>query len=107
LLASVGQDFLQDGDIVECRRVDDNAQYSVVCGGCDREVEDGELGVGAVRGGLVGGKEHGRVDLPVEERVVFGCEGDLVGVEKLVAIARLARYSQNASKDKINDIFCL
>ena len=58
LLAATGQYFLKDSDIVEGRRVDDDAEDAVV-GGCgEGEGEGGELGIEVAGDSLAGGQDE-------------------------------------------------
>ena len=96
--AFFGQYFLEEGDVVECRRVDDEPQYAVVGGGGERYAE--------VVGGLAGGGEnHRRVELAVEKCVVLRREGDLAGVEGVVAFGVAAGGKEEERQDEGQDGF--
>ena len=82
LLSAAGKHLLQNGDIVECRRVDHDTQHGIGGGRCQRAGEEHLRRVTAVAGEC---QQHGRVEDVVEGGVVSGGEVNLCWVVGAVA----------------------
>ncbi len=104
-LAAGGEDFLEDGDVVEVGGVDDDAQHGVVGGGGDGEGERRverrrPAGIGERCAFLAEGQDEGGVEVAVEEGVDLGGEVHFGGVVLLVLLRGAAGGEEQEEKDE-------